>query len=67
MMPKSLSGKTYYATHEAAKAAGISKPTLLRWIKQRTVNDAAKRDRNGWRLFNETEVEAICKFAQTAK
>ncbi|GLS35239.1 hypothetical protein GCM10010869_08270 [Mesorhizobium tianshanense] len=44
---------------EAAAAAGISKPTLLRWIKLGKIADAARRDRNGWRIFDQGEVDRI--------
>lgn len=44
---------------EAAAAAGISKPTLLRWIKLGKIADAARRDRNGWRIFDQEEVDRI--------
>jgi hypothetical protein len=66
-MPTPINGETYYSAQEAAVAAGISKPTLLRWIKSKRVNDAEKRDRNGWRLFSEGEVQAIRKVARGAK
>lgn len=63
-MAKTLNGKKYYLAHEAAALAGISKATLLRWVARRLVTDAAKRDRNGWRLFSEPEVQAIRRHAQ---
>lgn len=66
-MPAPVDGKTYYSAQEAALAAGISKPTLLRWIRTKRVMDSQKRDRNGWRLFAEPEVEAIRDLAQTIK
>jgi hypothetical protein len=66
-MPIPLNGKTYYSAHETALAAGISKPTLLRWIKTKRINDSEKRNRNGWRLFAEPEVQAIRELAQIAK
>jgi excisionase family DNA binding protein len=66
-MPTPVDGKTYYSAQEAALAAGISKPTLLRWIRNKRIRDSEKRDRNGWRLFAEPEVQAIRKLAQTAK
>ena len=44
---------------DAAAAAGISKPTLLRWIKLGKIADAARRDRNGWRIFDQEEVDRI--------
>lgn len=52
---------------EVANAAGISKPTLLRWIKSGRIADASKRDRNGWRVFNSAEVEKIKRVASAAK
>lgn len=48
---------------EAAAAAGISKPTLLRWIKLGKIADAARRDRNGWRIFDQHEVARIRAIA----
>ena len=52
---------------EAAAAAGISKPTLLRWIKEGKIADAARRDRNGWRIFTSAEVEKIRSLAASTK
>lgn len=49
-----------YTTEEAAKAVGISKSTLLRWIREKKVDDV-KRDRNGWRLFTEADLQKIKK------
>ncbi|UUX96605.1 hypothetical protein [Aquabacterium sp. J223] len=63
-MPKVVDGKQFYLAHETAKVAGVSKQTLLRWITENRIKDAAKRDRNGWRLFTEPEVKAITRFAQ---
>jgi hypothetical protein len=63
-MPKFVEGKQFYFAAEAAKVAGVSKQTLLRWITEKRVSDAAKRDRNGWRLFTDPEVRAISRFAQ---
>ena len=52
---------------EAAAAAGISKPTLLRWIKDGKVEDAQRRDRNGWRIFSPREVAHIRTRAGSTK
>lgn len=52
---------------ETAAAAGISKPTLLRWIKVGKVADAGKRDRNGWRIFSPDEVARIQVLAASTK
>jgi len=66
-VPKVLAGTTYFFAYEAARAAGISKATLLRWIRQSIVNDAQMRDRNGWRLFTAAEVETIARAARGEK
>ena len=51
-------------TAEAAKQAGISKATLLRWLKEGKVPEVA-RDVRGWRVFTEEEVEKIRGYANT--
>ncbi len=51
-------------TAEAAKIAGISKATLLRWLKEGKIPEAA-RDIRGWRVFTEEEVERIREYANT--
>lgn len=45
-------------THEAARELGISKPTLLRWIKDGKITDV-KRDRNNWRVFTADDIRRI--------
>lgn len=52
---------------QTAAAAGISKPTLLRWIKEGKVDDAQQRDRNGWRIFSPGEVAQIKARAVSTK
>ncbi len=49
-------------TAEAAKQAGISKATLLRWLKEGKVPEVA-RDVRGWRVFTEEEVDKIREYA----
>jgi hypothetical protein len=51
-----------FTAHEVARAAGISKNTLLRWLKQGKVAEPF-RDRNGWRVFQQEDVDRICAFA----
>jgi excisionase family DNA binding protein len=46
------------STQEAAHELGVSKPTLLRWIKDGKVTDV-KRDRNNWRVFTADDVRRI--------
>ena len=58
-MPIKIDNDTYYRTSEACQLAGISKATLFRWIKSGVLEDAVNRDRKGWRLFTENDVENI--------
>ncbi|MBT4512737.1 MAG: MerR family transcriptional regulator [Chloroflexi bacterium] len=58
-MPKQIKGQTYYRTTEACNMAGISKATLFRWIKEGIMEDVGRKDRNGWRLFNEKYIAKI--------
>ncbi len=55
-MPVAIEGKKYYRTSEAAKMAGISRSTLLRWIESGVVRDESHRDRRGWRLFSQADI-----------
>ncbi len=55
-MPVAIEGKKYYRTSEAAKMAGISRSTLLRWIESGVVRDKSHRDRRGWRLFSQADI-----------
>lgn len=52
-----------YTTHEAAHAAGISKSTLLRWIREQRLKDV-RRDRNNWRVFSDSDVRRIRDLVQ---
>ena len=61
-MPKTLAGQMYYSTMETAMAAGVSRPTLLRWLKNGDIPEP-KRDRRGWRIFSEVEVGEIRAWA----
>ena len=63
VMPRVIDGETFYFAHEAAKQAGISKATLLRWIEKGLVSDAKRRDRNEWRLFSAAEIARIRSVA----
>jgi len=51
--------RLYYRTTEACKIVGISRSTLLRWFKSGTVKDVIHRDRRGWRLFSQADIERI--------
>jgi predicted site-specific integrase-resolvase len=51
--------RLYYRTTEACRIVGISRSTLLRWFKSGTVKDVTHRDRRGWRLFTQVDIERI--------
>jgi len=53
-----------YNLREAAKQIGIAPITLRRWLLRRKVKEVA-RDRNGWRVFTQSDVRRIKKFAAT--
>jgi predicted site-specific integrase-resolvase len=44
---------------EACEKAGTNRNTLLRWIRDGRFSDVKTRDRNGWRLFGENDVERL--------
>jgi len=54
-----INNETYYRTSEACQRAGISKPTLFRWLRTGIIEDVARRDRKEWRLFTEDEVKIL--------
>jgi hypothetical protein len=58
-MPILINNTTFYQTSEAADIAGISRSTLLRWINEGLLGDASYRDRRGWRLFTEADLNKI--------
>ena len=51
---------TSHNTAAAAKALGVSKSTLLRWISEKRVADV-ERDRNGWRVFSDKDIKRITR------
>ena len=58
-MPIIYDGKKYYRTAEVCRMAGISKNTLLRWIREKTFVDVKTRDRRGWRLFTKDDLDRL--------
>jgi len=38
---------------------GIGKSTLFRWTKEDIMSEAEHRDRRGWRLFTEDEIDKL--------
>jgi excisionase family DNA binding protein len=58
-MPITVNGQTYYRTSEACQLVGISRATLLRWLKQKNLHIREYRDRRQWRLFTEDEIKKL--------
>jgi excisionase family DNA binding protein len=58
-MSISINHQKYYMITEACAMAGTNRNTLLRWIREGRFPDVKIRDRNGWRLFNERDVERL--------
>jgi len=57
-MPVEIGGKRFYRTSEICSKACISRATLFRWIKTGIVKNRL-RDRRGWRLFTEEDVQKL--------
>ena len=58
-MPITLHGQTYYRTMEVCRIVGISKNTLFRWMKKGMFERQQYRDGRGWRLFTQSQVDAL--------
>ncbi len=58
-MPVIIENTTFYRTSEVCHKAGISRSTLLRWLKEGYLEINDFRDRRSWRLFTETDVERL--------
>ncbi len=58
-MPVTINGQTYYRTSEACRIVGISRTTLLRWLRQDNFKIRGHRDRRSWRLFTEEDIDTL--------
>jgi predicted site-specific integrase-resolvase len=58
-MPITVNGQTYYRTAEVCRIVGISRATFFRWLKGGIFREAEHRDRRGWRLFTEDEIDTL--------
>jgi DNA-binding transcriptional MerR regulator len=57
-MAVEINGKTYYRTAEICAKAGISRATLFRWLKAGVLKKTY-RDRRGWRMFTENDLNSM--------
>ena len=58
-MPVKINNQTFYRTSEVCHRAGISRSTLLRWLKEGCLDIIDYRDRRSWRLFSEDDVQSF--------
>ena len=65
-MPMEIDGKMYYKTSQACKKTGVSRATLFRWLKAGILEKHYK-DRRGWRIFTEEDLNKIRAEAQRVK
>jgi excisionase family DNA binding protein len=63
IMPIIIGGKVYYRIQEVAEVLGVHRSTLHRWFREGSVTEVA-RDRRGWRIFSEEDIEALRQFAE---
>ena len=66
-MPVKINGAEYYRTNEACILAGITKNTFLRWVSNDAYKDVPHRDRRGWRLFTQEDVERLTREVNKIK
>lgn len=52
-----------YTTKEVADRADVHRDTLLRWLREGRIREP-RRDRNNWRKFTASEVEAVVNYAK---
>jgi excisionase family DNA binding protein len=65
-MPMEIGGRIYYRTSEACQETGISRATIFRWLKNGVIKEL-HRDRRGWRMFTEEDLEKIRAEAKQIK
>jgi predicted site-specific integrase-resolvase len=65
-MPVEINGQIYYRTSEACRKIGISRATLFRWLKEGIIGELHK-DRRGWRMFIEEDLNKIRAEAKKIK
>ena len=58
-MSVKINGQVYYRTAEVYRTVGISKNTLFRWLRNGVLGEGERRDRRGWRLFTQDEIDTL--------
>jgi excisionase family DNA binding protein len=57
-MPIKIDSQHFYSTTETCEKTGISRATLYRWL-QKGLLTKQRKDRRGWRLFTEEDMQKI--------
>lgn len=63
-MPIQIDGQRFYRIGEALAAASLSRATYFRWLKQGKLRDTHFKDRNGRRIFTESELGILVEEAK---
>ena len=58
-MPVIINDQEYHRTGYVCSIVGISRNTLFSWLQRGVLGETELRDRRGWRLFREDELEAL--------
>ena len=58
-----MTKKNFYTVNDVAKALGVHRTTVRRWLAAGKIAEP-DRDRNGWRIFSEKELEEIRRYAE---
>ena len=59
--------KEFYTSGQAARKLRISTSTLKRWVNEADFKIEDRRNYNGWRLFSESDIEALRKHKRLRK
>ena len=58
-----MARKRLFTSREAAARVGVAAITLRRWLLAGKVREVS-RDRNGWRMFTQADINRIRRYAQ---
>ena len=62
-MPKLRTRRTdYFKSAEVAELIGVTKQTLLNWLRQGLITEPERNPATGYRLWTEKDIERIRRF-----
>ena len=62
-MPRTRSrGTDYFKSAEVAELIGVTKQTLLNWLRQGLITEPERNPATGYRLWTEKDIERIRRF-----